>query len=120
MLSRFAAQVSGSPSSVVSKTSVGILRIVDVMGATVTLFSTAIAESRVRISTGRRLLGAGNVYQQTSPRFNNGPNPVDRARRRIRPAMAVALPSRPPDLLRVYLPAPPLAFPPPPPQTHPT
>src|SRR5882757_1208738 len=102
MLSRFAAQVSGSPSSEVSKTSVGILRIVDVMGATVTLFSTAIAESRVKISTGRRLFGAGNVYQQTSPRFIDCPNPVDRAMRRIRPAKAVALHSRRHDVLRVH------------------
>jgi hypothetical protein len=34
------------------------------------------AESRVRISTGRRLSGVLNVYQQTSPRFTTHPNPV--------------------------------------------
>jgi hypothetical protein len=55
---------------------VGILRIVEVMGATVTEFSTAMAESRVRISTGRRLSGVLNVYQQTSPRFKTHPSPV--------------------------------------------
>ncbi len=75
-LSKFAAQVFGNPSSSVKTTSVGILRIVEVMGATVTEFSTAIAESRVRISTGRFLSGALNVYQQTSPRFTMLPNPV--------------------------------------------
>lgn len=37
ILSKFAAQISGSPSSVVSITSVGMLRIVAVIGATVTL-----------------------------------------------------------------------------------
>jgi hypothetical protein len=57
-------------------TSVGILRIVEVMGATVTEFSTAIAESRVRIRTGRFLSGALNVYQYTSPRFTMLPSPV--------------------------------------------
>jgi hypothetical protein len=48
-------------------TSVGMLRIVEVIGATVTECNTARAESRVRISTGRFLSGALNVYQQTSP-----------------------------------------------------
>jgi hypothetical protein len=57
MLSKLAAQVSGSPSDAVSTTSVGILRIVDVMGAMVMLLSIAIAESRVRIKMGRRLSG---------------------------------------------------------------
>ncbi len=45
-------------------------------GATVTECSTAIAESRVRISTGRFLSGVLNVYQQTSPRFTMYPSPV--------------------------------------------
>ena len=75
-LSKFAAQVFGNPSSSVKTTSVGILRIVEVMGATVTEFSTAIAESRVRIRTGRFLSGALNVYQHTSPRFTMLPSPV--------------------------------------------
>ena len=76
-------------------------RIVDVIGATVTLFSTGIAESRVRISTGRRLFGAGNVYQQTSPRFTSCPNPADRATARIRRAEVVVWRNRPHDELRV-------------------
>jgi hypothetical protein len=75
-LSKFAAQVFGNPSSCVKTTSVGILRTVEVMGATVTECSTAIAELRVRISTGRFLSGALNVYQQTSPRFTMRPSPV--------------------------------------------
>jgi hypothetical protein len=45
---------------------VGMPRIVDVMGAIVSEFRTAIAESRVRINTGRFLPDALNVYQQTS------------------------------------------------------
>ncbi len=75
-LSKFAAQVLGNPSSSVNTTSVGMLRMVDVMGAIVTVFSTATAESRVRIKTGRLLSGALNVYQQTSPRFTARPNPA--------------------------------------------
>src|ERR1700735_2756806 len=91
MLSKFAAQVSGSPSSSVRTTSVGILRMVDVMGATVRLLSNVMAESRVRINTGRRLFGAGKLYQQTSPRFIPVPTPADRARNRIlQPPPAVA------------------------------
>ena len=57
MLSKLAAQASGSPSDSVSTTSVGILRIVDVMGAMVMLLSIAIAQSRGRIRIGRRLSG---------------------------------------------------------------
>ena len=45
-LSKFAAQVFGNPSSCVKTTSVGILRVEEVMGPSVTEFSTAIAESR--------------------------------------------------------------------------
>src|SRR5580658_2768563 len=85
-LSKLAAQVSGRPSSFVSTTSVGMLRMVDVMGATVTLLSTPIAESRVKISTGRLLLGAGNAYQQTSPRLTTRPSLAGRSTHRIRPA----------------------------------
>jgi hypothetical protein len=75
-LSKFAAQVFGNPSSAVNTTSVGMLRIVEVMGATVTECSTAMAESRERIKTGRFLSGALNVYQHTSPRFTQRPSPV--------------------------------------------
>ena len=75
-LSKFAAQVFGRPSSSVNTTSVGMLRIVEVIGAMVTEFSTPIAESRVTISTGRLLSGALKVYQQISPRFTMRPNPA--------------------------------------------
>jgi hypothetical protein len=75
-LSKFAAQVFGSPSSFVKRTSVGIFRIVDVIGATVTEFSTAMAVSGVRTSTGRFLSGALYVYQRTSPQFTTFPSPV--------------------------------------------
>jgi hypothetical protein len=61
-MSKFAAQVSARPSSIVSTASIGILRIVDEMGATETLFSIAIAESRAKIGTDRGLFGAENVY----------------------------------------------------------
>ncbi len=54
-LSKFTAQVCGSPSSSVSTTSVGMLRTVEVSGAMVTEFRMAIADSRVRIRTGRLL-----------------------------------------------------------------
>src|SRR5438105_7511109 len=50
-----------------------MLRIVDVMGAMVTECNIAIADSRVRISTGRFLSGALNAYQRTSPRFTMRP-----------------------------------------------
>src|SRR5581483_1648092 len=83
-LSRLAAQVFGNPSASVKMTSVGMLRIVDVIGAMVTAFNTPIAESRVRISTGRLLSNVLNVYQQTSPRFPPPPNPPHRSRRRTR------------------------------------
>lgn len=76
MLSKLAQQVFGRPSSFVNSTSVGMLRIVDMIGATVSEFSTPIAESRVSISTGRRLSGILNVYQQTSPRFPKRPSLV--------------------------------------------
>jgi hypothetical protein len=83
-LSKFAAHVFGNPSASVKITSVGMLRMVDVIGATVTAFNTPMAESRVRISTGRLLSGALNAYQHTSPRFTLRPSAVHRARRRIR------------------------------------
>jgi len=83
-LSKFAAQAWGKPSCSVNTTSVGMLRIVDVMGAMVTECNIAIADSRVRISTGRFLSGALNVYQRTSPRFTMRPSLVRWARRRTR------------------------------------
>jgi hypothetical protein len=86
ILSKFATHLLGNPSASVSTTSVGILRIVGVMGATVTECKTAMAESRVKISTGRRLSGVLNVYQHTSPRFTRYPSPVRRAKCQIRRA----------------------------------
>src|SRR5262245_29864809 len=84
-LSKFAAQVLGMPSASVKTTSVGMLRIVDVIGAIVTEFNIVIAESRVMMSTGRFLSGGLKVYQHTSPRFKLRPSPAHPARRRIRP-----------------------------------
>jgi hypothetical protein len=75
-LSKFAAHVLGKPSACVSTTSVGMLRIVEVMGAMVTEFRMPIAESRVSISTGRFLSGVLKEYQQTSPRLTLRPNPA--------------------------------------------
>src|SRR5882757_220100 len=88
-LSKFAAHMSGKPSSSVNTTSVGMLRIVDVIGATVTAFNTGIAESRVRIKTGRFLSGVLNVYQQISPLFTRRPSPVRYSTRQIRQARQV-------------------------------
>jgi hypothetical protein len=51
-----------------------MLRIVEVIDAIVIEFRTGIAESRVRIRTGRFLSGVLNVYQQTSPRFTECPS----------------------------------------------
>jgi len=56
-----AAQVFGNPWASVRTTSVGIPRIVGVMGATVTECSTATAESRVWIRTGCFLPGVLNA-----------------------------------------------------------
>ena len=56
-LSKLAAQACAIPSSLVNTISVGIPRIVDVMGATVTAFNTPMAESRVNTNTGLRLSG---------------------------------------------------------------
>lgn len=49
ILSKFASHVLGKPSASVSTTSVGILRIVEETGATVTECKIAMAESRGRI-----------------------------------------------------------------------
>lgn len=46
-LSKFAAQVVGNPSASVRTSSVGMIRIVEVIGATVTECSTAINQIRV-------------------------------------------------------------------------
>jgi hypothetical protein len=40
----------------------------------------------MRIRTGRFLSGVLNVYQQTSPRFTERPNPAHSAKHRTRPA----------------------------------
>ena len=53
-LSKEATQGSGSPSSLPSRTSVGIPLIVRVTGATRILFRTGIASLRVTTSTGCR------------------------------------------------------------------
>src|SRR5690606_31355955 len=69
-LSRFTADSIKMPSSSgVKTTSVGMSRIVEVMGAMMMPVSTSSAESRVSTRTGRRLSGGRNVYQRTSPRF---------------------------------------------------
>jgi len=57
------AQAFGIPSAAVNATSEGILRIVEVIGATVTSENHSKAEFRVRIITGRFLLGFENRYQ---------------------------------------------------------
>jgi hypothetical protein len=44
-LSKFAAHVFGNPSASVKMTSVGMLRIVDVIGAIVTEFNTSVGDS---------------------------------------------------------------------------
>lgn len=68
LFSMFAAQSASSPSSGARYTSDPMSRMV-VIGATVKAVRKAIAESRVRISTGRRLSGALDVYHRTSPRL---------------------------------------------------
>src|ERR1700733_7201984 len=83
-LSKFAAHVFGKPSASVRTTSVGMLRIVEVMGAMVTEFRMPIAESRVSISTGRFLSGVLKEYQHTSPRLTPRPNPALLPTRRTR------------------------------------
>lgn len=62
MLSMFAAQLLLRPSSGERKTSEGISRKVVVIGATVTAVKNPMAESRVRMRTGRRLSGALRCY----------------------------------------------------------
>lgn len=73
-LSKVAAHVPGRPSSFVKTTSVGMHRIVNVMGAIVTEFTTDRAESRVRINTARVLSGVFKEYRHTSPRFTRRPS----------------------------------------------
>jgi len=74
-------QSAGTPSAGVSSTSLGMSRIVRVIGATVASPRYSSAESRVRITTGRRLSGRPNVYHRTSPRRTNHPT-ADRMRER--------------------------------------
>ena len=66
--SQFTAQSRGGPSSFASTTSLGMLRIVEVNGATVTSPRLEMMESRVRIRTGLRLSGRANLYHRISPR----------------------------------------------------
>lgn len=69
-LSKLTADSVETPSSTGNNTtSVGICRIVDVIGATMTPVRTSKAESRVKIKTGRRLSGGRKVYQRISPLF---------------------------------------------------
>jgi len=67
--SKFSAQATGIPSSGVNTASEAKPRIVRVAGTTIISFRRSITSSRVRISTGRRLSGARNVYQRISPRL---------------------------------------------------
>ena len=67
MLWKLTAQSLRRPSADVKAISEGVPLIVEVIGATVTLVRYLIAESRDKITTGRRLSGARNVNQYTSP-----------------------------------------------------
>jgi hypothetical protein len=66
-LSRLTAHTSFSPTSVPRTTSVGMPRTVEVMGATVTRASAPRMESRVKMTTGRCLSGAGKETSRISP-----------------------------------------------------
>jgi len=70
------AQSRGIPSCVDRNTSLGIERIVVVIGAIVTSPRYSRIESRVRIKTGRFLSGRLNVYHLISPLFIHSPNPA--------------------------------------------
>jgi hypothetical protein len=59
-----------SPSSEPTGTSVGAPRLVEVIAATVTVWSAPIKEGRLSTSTGRRLSGRGRPRSQISPRFS--------------------------------------------------
>jgi hypothetical protein len=73
MWSRLTAHSRGIPSVLERGTSVGMSRIVEVMGATVTSLKNSNAESRVRTTTGRLLFGWGKLYHRISPRLTAHP-----------------------------------------------
>lgn len=66
-LSKLMAQGPFMPSFWSNTISVGISRIVEVMGAMVTAFKKGIADVLVKMSIGLFLLGALNLYQRISP-----------------------------------------------------
>ena len=68
-LCRLTAHGPFTPSSTSNRTSDGTSRIVEVMGAMVTVARCPIALLRVKISTGRCLSGGGNLQRNTSPRL---------------------------------------------------
>ena len=69
-LCRVTAQGPFIPSAIPKVTSEGTSRIVDEMGATVTVVRCPTALSRVRISAGRCLSGDANRQRCTSPRLS--------------------------------------------------
>ena len=73
--SQFTAQSAKSPSEIESVTNVGELRIVVVIGATVTELRNPMAEERVKINAGRLPSGEGKSHHQTSPRFTASMRP---------------------------------------------
>ena len=67
--SRLMAESRLSPSLIPTITSLGAPRIVEVIGATITVWRTSIASLRDRTRTGRRLSGRENANCQISARF---------------------------------------------------
>jgi len=81
MLCKLTAQGALMPSSSLNTTSDGTPRIVDVIGATVTVASQPMEPSRVSTTTGLLLSGGANSYIRTSPRAirpaTQFPHPTD-------------------------------------------
>ena len=75
-LCKFTAQGPFIPSSTPSATSEGTSRIVEVIGAIVTVERWPNAPSRVSINTGRCLSGFSNRQRWTAPRFNLPAKPL--------------------------------------------
>lgn len=73
MWSQLITQSLCIPSCRVRSTSLGISRIVEVIGATVTSPKYSKTEFLVKITMGRFLSGCLNLYHRTSPRFINHP-----------------------------------------------
>jgi hypothetical protein len=69
-LCRLTAQGPFMPSSASRITSEGTPRIVEVIGATVTVLKCPIMLSRVKIKTGRSLSGEARRHRCTAPRFS--------------------------------------------------